>query len=203
MNKTIDSYITLLNDSSRNCSIRYFPEFLTKPEANDMYAYLMNFCEFEAEKVYMFDKYIEVKRKSCAFGTNGLIYEYSGVTRKAVPWSSEILALKTKVEEHTLSEYNFVLCNLYPDGQAGLGWHSDLENSIVKGSTISSLSFGAERDFDVRLGCSGSYLIRQQLQHGSLLRMGENTQMYYQHQIPKRTKCLTPRINLTFRLLKS
>ncbi|MEJ7671771.1 MAG: alpha-ketoglutarate-dependent dioxygenase AlkB [Chitinophagaceae bacterium] len=41
------------------------------------------------------------------------------------------------------------------------------------------------------------------LTHGSLLIMEGSTQHFWEHQIPKTAKPISPRINLTFRIIKT
>jgi alkylated DNA repair dioxygenase AlkB len=69
----------------------------------------------------------------------------------------------------------------------------------VPNAPIASISLGAERDFYLRLRDTHEVAVKINLAHGSLLMMKEQTQKFYQHQVPKRAKCMTPRINLTFR----
>ena len=75
------------------------------------------------------------------------------------------------------------------------------ERELVRDATIASVSLGAERDFDLRLGNAGGRCARTRLAHGSLLLMGGATQRHYQHPVPKRARCVEARINLTFRAM--
>ena len=65
---------------------------------------------------------------------------------------------------------------------------------------IASLSLGAERIFSLK-GKIGTYNLT--LEDGSLLYMGKGTQKNYYHQVPKSYKKVSPRINLTFRYIKT
>lgn len=192
----------LIDDQPRKCWVKYTPDFLKESEAWALYEALMKGTPFEAERTVMWGKLIEVKRKSFAYGAPGLAYHYAGVERTAARFTTELDALRERVEKASSASYNFVLCNLYLDGDTSLGWHSDDERELVSGATIASISLGAERDFDLRLGNSGGRCARQKLAHGSLLLMGGETQRHYQHCVPKRAACDTPRINLTFRAMR-
>jgi alkylated DNA repair dioxygenase AlkB len=88
--------------------------------------------------------------------------------------------------------------NFYHDGNEGMGWHSDDEESIEDNSTIASVSFGAERKFYFKHKQSKK-IISVLLEHGSLLLMKEGTQKNWLHSLPKSKKITLPRINLTFR----
>ena len=72
------------------------------------------------------------------YGDPGTHYTYSRREYKPLPWTAELLSLKTRVEEATpvaaytnLSlpnlGYNAVLCNLYRDGNDSVGLHADAE----------------------------------------------------------------------------
>jgi alkylated DNA repair dioxygenase AlkB len=107
-------------------------------------------------------------------------------------------ALKEKVSDYCDHEFNAVLANLYRNQHDSVGWHSDDEPELGLMPTIASLSFGAEREFQLK------HIITKEkinivLTPGSLLIMRGNTQQYWQHCLPKRSKKIAPRINLTFR----
>jgi alkylated DNA repair dioxygenase AlkB len=81
-----------------------------------------------------------------------------------------------------------------------MGWHSDDEKSLDKGSTIGSLSFGAERKFSLKHKQT-KQATSVLLESGSLLVMSGKTQSNWLHSLPKTKKVTTPRINLTFRTM--
>jgi len=88
--------------------------------------------------------------------------------------------------------------NLYHDGNEGMEWHSDDEESIEDNSPIASVSFGAERKFSLKHKQSNE-TISVLLEHGSLLLMKDATQKNWLHSLPKSRKITRPRMNLTFR----
>lgn len=93
---------------------------------------------------------------------------------------------------------NGVLVNYYPNGNFGIGWHSDSEFSLVKGMPISIISLGAERLFRMRRKDrtdSKEFLLKE----GSLLTMEGDTQDRWEHYIPRNPCIKEPRISLTFR----
>lgn len=195
--------VVLLEDSERGYWARYMPGFLPGEEALSLYESLRAGTPFESERVVVYGNTYEVKRKSFAYGEEGLVYRYAGLERIAAPFTLELDAIRRRIERSSESKYNFVLCNMYPDGSAGLGWHADDEAGLVRGATIASISLGAERDFDIRIGKSGSRCTRVRLAHGSLLLMGGTMQQHCQHSVPKSSACTEPRINLTFRLMRA
>jgi alkylated DNA repair dioxygenase AlkB len=193
----------LLVDERRRCRVTYLPAFLPVNSADALLQALQREAPFEKEAPVVFEKARPISRASCAFGDDGVSYRYSGLDRPAHPWTPLLWALKEQLESSQRALFNFVLCNLYPDGQAGLGWHSDDEKDLVPGADIASISLGAERDFYVRRQDTHEVVVKVNLSHGSLLMMKGHTQKFYQHQVPKRARCNTPRINLTFRRMRA
>ena len=102
------------------------------------------------------------------------------------------------VEKLTETKFNSCLLNLYHDGNEGLAWHNDDEKVLRRNGTIASLSFGAERKFSLK-HTKTKQTISIILEHGSLLVMKDETQVYWLHSLPKTKKIVMPRINLTFR----
>jgi alkylated DNA repair dioxygenase AlkB len=132
------------------------------------------------------------------FGDAAYRYTYSGVTRTALAWTADLLALKTLVEERTRARFNSCLLNRYASGREGMAWHSDDEGSLGRDPVIASLSFGAQRRFAFRHKRDG-HGVELILEHGSLLVMAGATQHHWQHALPKSAKIDGERINLTFR----
>ena len=64
-----------------------------------------------------------------------------------MPWTKELLELKTIIEKETGETFNSCLLNLYHHGEEGMAWHSDGERDLKRDGAIGSLSFGAERKF--------------------------------------------------------
>jgi alkylated DNA repair dioxygenase AlkB len=128
------------------------------------------------------------------------LYTYSNTTKRALPWTKELSDLKQIVEERTKTDFNSCLLNLYQNGEEGIAWHSDDEESLVKNSTIASLSLGAERKFSFKHKQTKE-TISLVLEHGSLLVMKDVTQTNWLHSLPKSKKITQPRINLTFRTI--
>ncbi len=109
--------------------------------------------------------------------------------------------LRERATELTGANYNSCLLNRYQDGSEGMGWHADDEKSIVPGSSIASLSFGAERKFSLKHKRNKA-TVSVVLEDGSLLDMRGETQRHWVHQIPRSKKVTAPRVNLTFRSIR-
>uniref|UniRef100_A0A4W5LK30 Fe2OG dioxygenase domain-containing protein n=1 Tax=Hucho hucho TaxID=62062 RepID=A0A4W5LK30_9TELE len=88
------------------------------------------------------------------------------------------------------------------NGSDGNGWHADNEKELGTNPIIASLSLGAERAFQLKYNSDVTQKKSLILEHGSLLLMQGTTQHFWKHQIPKTTKPIGPRINLTFRMIE-
>lgn len=148
----------------------------------------------------MFGKEIITEREVAWYGDEPSAYTYSGTTRQALPWTHALLLLKKLVERTTNRTYNSCLLNYYPNGNQGMGWHSDDEPEMHHQSGIASVSLGAERKF-VFKHKKQPQKVELMLASGSLLLMEGATQTHWLHSLPKSRKIASPRINLTFRLL--
>ena len=81
-----------------------------------------------------------------------------------------------------------------------MGMHSDDEKELGATPTIASISLGAERTFILKSKLDPhTKSTRIVLASGSLLPMRDDTQKNYKHGVPKETKTLSSRVNLTFR----
>jgi alkylated DNA repair dioxygenase AlkB len=193
---------TLLDDEERGCRITLEEGFLSAAQSAALCATLARELPFRPEAPVLFGRALPVRRASCAVGEPGVVYRYTGLERRAEPWPEGVRLLLDRLEERAGVRFNFALCNLYPDGLAGLGWHADDEPDLEPGAPIASLSLGAPRDFAVRRGRAGPALFTVELAAGSLLLMEGWTQRDYQHRVPVRRRVEAPRINLTFRKIR-
>jgi alkylated DNA repair dioxygenase AlkB len=79
---------------------------------------------------------------------------------------------------------------------------ADNEKELGKNPIIASVSFGSERVFQLKHNSIPGLKQNILLEHGSLLVMKGTTQHFWKHQIPKTSKLIGSRINLTFRIIK-
>ncbi len=82
-----------------------------------------------------------------------------------------------------------------------MGWHRDNEKELGPEPVIASISFGQTRPFILRHTKDKTLKLSLDLTHGSLLLMSGTTQTFWEHALPKRTCLMSPRINITFRLI--
>lgn len=183
---------------NRDGRVDYYGKITTNVEANLYFEILLQNIVWKNDEAIILGKHIITKRKTAWYGDSDYLYTYSNTTRRALPWTSELRDLKQLVEKLTETKFNSCLLNLYHDGNEGLAWHSDDEKVLRRNGTIASLSFGAERKFSLKHKKT-KQTISIVLEHGSLLVMKDETQVYWLHSLPKTKKIVMPRINLTFR----
>jgi alkylated DNA repair dioxygenase AlkB len=183
---------------NRDGRVDYYGKITTNVEANLHFEILLQNIVWKNDEAIILGKHIITKRKTAWYGDSDYLYTYSNTTRRALPWTSELRDLKQLVEKLTETKFNSCLLNLYHDGNEGLAWHSDDEKVLRRNGTIASLSFGAERKFSLKHKKT-KQTISIILEHGSLLVMKDETQVYWLHSLPKTKKIVMPRINLTFR----
>lgn len=188
----------IINLLDRDGIVNYYGKIMTSLEANRYFELLSNNILWENDKAIIFGKSIVTKRKVAWYGDSDYLYTYSNSTKQALAWTKELLGLKQMIENVSGSNYNSCLLNLYHNGNEGIAWHSDDEESLGKNNNIASLSLGAERKFLFKHKLT-KQTVSVLLEHGSLLVMKGSTQTNWLHSLPKSKKISQPRINLTFR----
>ena len=181
-------------------TVLYYGKIISFAEANHYFNELYNNIEWKHDEAVVFGKHIVTSRKVAWYGDEAFDYTYSNTTKKALPWTKELLELKKLAEEKTEATYNSCLLNLYHEGNEGMAWHSDSEKMLQKNGAIASFTFGAERKFAFKHKESKA-IVSLILEHGSLLVMKDETQSHWLHRLPPTTLIKRPRINLTFRTI--
>jgi alkylated DNA repair dioxygenase AlkB len=184
-----------------DASIIYYPNFFSTEEATMLFDTLQKEIPWQQDDIKVYGKVYPQPRLTALFGNEGKSYSYSNITMHPHKWSPLLMSIKEKVEEATEVIYSTVLLNYYRDGKDSNGWHADNEKELGTNPIIASLSFGAERMFQLKHNAIPNQKINIPLAHGSLLVMKGTTQHFWKHQIPKTTKPIGPRINLTFRII--
>ncbi len=182
--------------------VYYSPAAVSRDKTNHYFKKLLQHISWKQDEVIIYGKYLITQREIAWYGDECYVYRYSNTTKYALPWTSELLALKALVEKETKTVFNSCLLNLYHNGDEGMGWHSDDEACLEKQGMIASLSLGAERNFVFKHKKTGVKVLVF-LEQGSVLRMQGSTQLHWLHALPKTTKISEPRINLTFRNMRA
>ena len=181
-------------------TVFYYGRVIPQAEASHYFNQLYNTIEWRNDESIIFGKHIITSRKVAWYGDKDFDYTYSNTTKKALPWTKELLDLKTLAEQTTKATYNSCLLNYYHNGNEGMSWHSDAEKMLQKDGSIASFTFGAERKFAFKHKVTKD-TTSIVLQNGSLLEMKNNTQTHWLHRLPTSSIIKRPRINLTFRTI--
>lgn len=182
----------------------YHPGFIPKPYPDVILKDLINLCQedWRQDKIHIQGKDILIPRLQAWYGDDGKTFTYSGIHLTPKPWISLLSSLNEKVSKKCGIVFTSVLVNLYRNGQDSVAWHQDDEPGLGKNPVIASLSFGAQRSFQLRHLEDRTLTRNLKLESGSLLIMRGETQHKWQHCVPKDEKEENPRINLTFRVIK-
>ena len=176
----------------------YVPRFLPSGRASELLADTLARADWRPERVSMFGRTFTARRLSACYGDPSASYRYSGLVRRAMPWTDDLRTLALDVGAAVGSRFNFVLINRFRDGGDRLGWHADDEADLGPRPVIASLSVGAERVFRMRPNAGGAS-IGKVLEHGSLVLMWGMSQRDFQHAVPPTAKQVGERLNFTFR----
>lgn len=179
----------------------YYPAFFKKSESDVYFKELRQNIQWKQESMNMYGKKIDFPRLTSWYGNNDKPYSFSGITLQPLLWSRDLLSIKSAIEPIAKTSFNSVLLNLYRNGNDSISWHTDAERELGVNPVIASVNFGATRKFQMR-HIKTKEKIEVELTHGSLLIMQGELQHFWQHQVPKTSKLVGERINLTFRVIK-
>lgn len=183
--------------------ITYYPQFLAPENATQLMSVLRTTIAWQHDTITVFGKTYPQPRLTALYGNNMRPYSYSNIIMHPLPFTKELNEVKTNIEA-IISPTVFTSCllNLYRDGKDSNGWHADDETSLGKNPVIASVSLGQERFFHLKHKKDKTLKHKMLLQHGSLLIMKGSTQHNWLHQIPKTSRLIEERINLTFRVIQ-
>jgi alkylated DNA repair dioxygenase AlkB len=185
-----------------DADVTLFEGFFSKQESDRLYKDLTEKILWQQDQIRFYGQMIDLPRLTAWYGENNKPYTYSGIPMNPHPWTEDLLFIKNRIEKEAGVTFTSVLLNLYRKGKDSVNWHSDDEKELGQNPVIGSVSFGETRPFQLR------HLTRKDLEKvdiplttGSFLLMKGATQHFWEHQIPKTTREIKPRINLTFRVI--
>lgn len=193
------------NDSIRqvlsmpDAKVTFYQNFFDSRKSDEIFQILLSEINWRQDRMKLYGKEIDLPRKTAWYGDRNKSYTFSGIHLNPEPWTSTLLQIKKHIEEIAEVEFNSVLLNLYRHGNDGISWHTDAEPELGENPVIGSVSFGGTRRFMFRHRQDQTLKTEVELTHGSFLLMAGETQHFWQHQIPKTSRQVEPRINLTFR----
>lgn len=178
----------LLDDASG--SIRYRPDVLDADAAQRWFEILREQVPWRSQRREMYGREVDVPR---------LLASY----RLADPQLPPVLAEAARlVASHVDAPFDSVGLNLYRDQADSVAPHNDHLYEIGEGQPIALLSLGATRRMTIREKQPPRRAMHIDLEPASLLVMSYETQLHYDHGVPKQRTPVGPRISLAFRVRK-
>lgn len=184
-----------------NSDIAYYLNFLESAQAAYYFNILRETTAWRQDNITVFGKTYPQPRLTALFGDSNKPYSYSNITMYPNSFPKVLLELRGKLEDETGIRFNCCLLNLYRNGQDSNGWHADDERELGHNPSIASITLGQERYFHLKHKEKKELKHKLLLEHGSLLLMKGETQHFWLHQIPKTTKPIKERINITYRVI--
>jgi len=186
-----------------DADLALYNDFFSKSKSDELYNALIQNIQWRQDEIKMFGKTMNLPRLTAWYGNEGCSYTYSGITMQPLSWNKDLKIIKDQIEAVTEVSFNSCLLNFYRSGSDSMGWHQDNEKELGSNPIIASVSFGETRPFQLKHINLALPKTDIPLAHGSLLIMKGPTQHFWKHQIPKTSRNIKPRINLTFRIIKS
>lgn len=192
----------ILQDIIPACA-QIVPEFLTRPEADEAFNVINDLSEwrrlvdfFDVRRDIPSTVFLDYKATSKNFtlkSTGG----------SPSPWSNTLLMIKERLDALFEANFSSLLINYYLDGDEGLPLHTD--NIVPQGSDpiVAGVSLGAVRSFQFVSKVNAQETVSIDLPHGSLIVLREQCQRDWLHSVPPMPVIAEPRINLTFRSMRS
>ena len=178
------------------------PQLGETPEA--LLKHLLAETPWQQETITLYGKTHLQPRLLAWYGEPDALYRYSGKTYQPLDLTAHLRALRRRMEILADARFNSVLLNYYRDERDSMGLHADDEPELGYRPVIASLSLGEERVLYFRHKRDKSVRgVDIPLPHGSVLLMRGTTQDQWKHGIRKLRRRCGPRINLTFRQIRT
>jgi alkylated DNA repair dioxygenase AlkB len=193
----------LANFLPKDGEVFYTPRVFEPEECDHYLSLLKDEVAWAHEPIKLFGKSVMQPRLTAWLDDKNRTYSYSGISMSSQHWPTSLIEIRHRAEQHAGVKFTSALLNYYRGGSDSMGWHQDNEKELGPNPIIGSVSFGAERVFQLKHTRDTEAKVSILLENGSFLLMAGKTQHFWKHQIPKTKRVQGPRINLTFRILRS
>lgn len=181
--------LVLLDDASGR--IVYEENVIPAGQAAQWHALLLDSPIWRQQRRVMYERELDVPRLTAHFA----------VEDGALP--EPLANALEQVRAITGEQFNSIGLNLYRDEHDSVAMHNDRLGDLQEGHPIALISLGETRRMHIR---NKKHVPARRLDldlaAGSLLLMSWETQLNYDHGIPKQSHPLGPRISLAFRTRK-
>ena len=171
--------------------VTYVPEFLDRALADALVRELSADTKWRADSRMMYGKRVLVPRETAGRGE-----------KMPQPWTPALDVVRAMVERHTGTTFDYCFLNRYRDGRDAVAWHGDRDGSRDARLVVASLSRGASRAFQLRPKKDSGLRydpVTVEVSHGDLVVMAGDTQLYWEHRVPRDPRVAGERLNVTFR----
>ncbi|BDE06845.1 alpha-ketoglutarate-dependent dioxygenase AlkB [Vulcanimicrobium alpinum] len=171
--------------------VTYIPEFLDREIADALVRELSADTRWRADSRLMYGKRVMVPRETAGRGE-----------KMPQPWTPTLERVRAAVERYTGTRYDYCFLNRYRDGRDAVAWHGDRDGSRDARLIVASLSLGATRTFQLRPKKDSGLRhdpVSVEVTHGDLVIMRGDTQLYWEHRVPRDPRSTGERLNVTFR----
>lgn len=199
----------------------YYPKFL-EGYFDVLYSDLDKLCVTYREYNRFKDCYQDTNKRSCFFidkttehkpDAGSRIFSYGDLDSYDWKDTEYLIPIKKFVEDLTGYEYDFCLAHVYDSGRSSIGWHNDKEALDSPVCSVSFMEFPDEyRRFRIK-NIETKEVTNFDLYDGDIFLMHgpgrdpflnkylQGCQRVFVHEVPKTSRKVCKRINLTFRKL--
>ena len=171
--------------------VTYIPEFLDRATADALVDELKADTQWRADSRIMYGKRVMVPRETAGRG--------DGMRQ---PWTPILERVRDMAERQAGTTFDYCFLNRYRDGRDAVAWHGDRDGTRDARLVVASLSLGATRSFQLRPKQDSGLMynpISVDVNHGDLVIMAGDTQLYWEHRVPRDPRLTGERLNVTFR----
>jgi alkylated DNA repair dioxygenase AlkB len=184
-----------------DADVQFTKFFIASEEADHLFDVLKDLEGWRQDRIRIFGQVRPLPRLHRWFADSSQPHHWSGIVMHPEPFPEVLQVILDLLWKKGGVRFNSALGNFYRSGRDSVAWHSDDEAALGPEPVIASLSLGATRRFLLRKKNDHKLVKSFELTHGSLLWMSGSTQALWEHSIPKTTRTIGPRINLTFRAI--
>lgn len=182
-----DEPLRLVDDAEGG--IRYWPHLVDAELAQRWFVELEAGIAWTSERRPMYDRVVDVPRLLAAFRIDALPDTLPALREMAAQVATIISA-----------PFNSIGLNFYRHGNDSVAMHNDKLHSLDPGQPIAIVSLGSARRMDIRAKAAPRKTLKIELEPGSLLTMSHDSQLKYEHGIPKTRLPVGPRISVVYRV---
>lgn len=182
----LDSLSHTVLDGETGC-VRYFADCVPSALARVWFETLRDGVAWSSFRRVMYEREVDVPRLIATFDLD------------AADLPEPIRDARAVVERLSEHAYNSVGVNRYRDGNDSVAPHNDRLDDLVRGAPIALLSLGCTRRLTMTTKAAPRRHLHLDLEPGSLLVMSYDTQLHFDHGVPKTRAPVGERISLAFR----